>query len=134
MGLFDQLGSALKGVLGGADSGALVGQVLDGFSKGGQDGLSGLVRAFQENGLGRIVDSWVSTGSNLPVSHDQIAQVVGPALIQQIARATGMTPEALSSRLTEVLPAVVDKLTPDGTLPGGDAVAQALSLLRGKLQ
>ena len=134
MSLLDQLSRALGGALGSGDSASLVGQVLDAFGQGGQDGLSGLVRAFQENGLGHIMDSWVSTGSNLPVSHDQITQVIGPAVIQQIARATGTSPEALSSRLTEILPTLVDKLTPDGTLPGGEALAQALSLLRGKLQ
>jgi len=134
MGFFDQVvGRALSGALGGAgsDSAALVGHVLEAFGQGGQpNGLSGLLRAFHTNGLGQIVESWIGTGENLPVSRDQIAQVLGQGVIQQLARTTGMSAETLSATLTEILPMAVDKLTPDGKIPESGMLAQALDLLK----
>jgi len=135
MSIFDQIGRALSGALGGggSDSSALVGHVLEAFGKGGQqDGLSGLVQAFQANGLGKIVESWVSTGANLPVSHGQITQVLAQDVIERLAQATGMTPETLSAKLTEILPVAVDKLTPDGKIPDSGMLAQVLNLLKSK--
>jgi uncharacterized protein YidB (DUF937 family) len=136
MSLFDQIGRALGGAVGGSggdSSSALVGHLLETLGKGGQqDGLAGLVQSFQTNGLGKIAESWVGTGENLPVSQTQITQVLGQGVIQRVAQATGMSPETLSAKLTEVLPMVVDKLTPDGKMPDSGMLAQVLNLLKNK--
>jgi len=135
MSLFDQVGRALGGMLGGegGDSSAMVGHLLDALGKGGQqNGLAGLVETFQANGLGKIAESWVSTGENLPVSQSQLTQALGQGVIQRVAQATGMSPDALSAKLTEVLPMVVDKLTPDGKVPESGMLAQVLNLLKSR--
>jgi len=148
MSLFD-LGRALRGALGGqgSDSSALIGHVLEALGKGGQpgdksvrpgdksgpqDGLTGLVHSFQANGFGKIVESWISTGDNLPVSQAQISQVLGSGVMQRVCQATGMSPDTLSAKLTEILPMAVDKLTPNGKMPESGMLAQVLSLLKSR--
>lgn len=97
-------------------------QLLSMFGNGNQArGLSELVSTFQQKGLAGIVNSWVGTGTNLPINADQIEQVLGPARIQQIAAKVGMDPEALKGQLAQVLPTVVDKLTPNGKVENPDA-------------
>jgi uncharacterized protein YidB (DUF937 family) len=135
MSLFEQVAGKLGGALsgtGGQES-ALVGGLLGMLGTGGPGGLSGLVHAFQAKGLGDIVASWVGTGANLPISAAQIQQAFGSAGIQQLAEKAGLSPEATSSKLAEILPATVDSLTPEGKVPEAGALEQALGLLRGRL-
>jgi uncharacterized protein YidB (DUF937 family) len=82
-----------------------------------QGGVGGLVAKFQHGGLGEIAQSWVGTGPNAPVSAAQVQNVLGPDLVQQLAAKTGMSPQDLAHKLAEVLPDVVDKLTPAGVVP-----------------
>lgn len=90
-------------------------------------GLSGLVQIFHEKGLGGIVNSWVSTGQNLPISAEQIRGVLGNEQVQQFATKVGISPDLATSKIAELLPVVVDKLTPDGKVPeGGGLLQQAL--------
>ncbi len=94
-------------------------------------GLAGLVQSFQQGGLGEVVTSWVSTGRNLPNPPDQIGAVLGGGQLQNIAAQLGVSPEQASGSLAELLPRVVDHLTPNGQLPqGGDLLAQGLDMLK----
>ena len=101
---------------------------------GGQQlgGIAGLVQLFNGKGLGDIVASWVSTGPNKPVSPDQVQQALGPDLLRQIGGQAGLPQEQTASALSQLLPALVDKATPDGQLPAAGAPAGGLeSLLKG---
>jgi len=98
---------------------------------GGQGGLQNLIGQFTSKGLGDIVGSWVSTGKNLPVSSDQLQNVLGKDTIGNLASKLGMDSGALTSQLTNLLPDVVDKLTPNGKVPEGDIMSQATDLLGG---
>ena len=92
-------------------------------------GLSGLVQTFHDKGLGGLVNSWVSTGQNLPINAEQIQGVLGSEQVQQFATKIGVSPEVASSKLAELLPTVVDKLTPEGKIPeGGGLLQSALGL------
>lgn len=76
----------------------------------------------------------MSTGQNLPVSAEQIRSVLGGSSLQGLVEQLGVSPEQASGCLDELLPQVVDHLTPNGQLPeGGDLLAQGLDLLKGKL-
>lgn len=87
---------------------------------GGQGGgLNGLVQAFSKQGLGDVVNSWVGTGQNLPISADQIHSALGAQQLSQFASQAGLAPEAAGSTLASLLPTLVDKLTPDGQIPAG---------------
>ena len=134
MSLLDKVAGQLGGALGGGPQSALRTGLTEMLGKGGSGGgLSGLVQAFQAKGLGDIVASWVGTGSNLPVSPAQIQEGLGEANLQEIAEKAGLSPEAASSKLAEILPATVDTLTPEGKLPEAGGLAQALGLLKGRL-
>jgi uncharacterized protein YidB (DUF937 family) len=109
----------------GEGTGQLVGgltQLLGGGSQG--SGLAGLVQGFQKNGLGDVVSSWISTGENLPISAEQIQSGLGTGLLQQFANTTGLSQEGASSKLAEILPGVIDKLTPDGKLPASGLLSE----------
>ena len=80
-------------------------------------GLSGLVQQFHDKGLGGLVSSWVSTGPNLPISADQLQNVLGSEQVKELAAKVGISPETASSHLAQLLPMVIDKLTPNGQLP-----------------
>jgi uncharacterized protein YidB (DUF937 family) len=79
-------------------------------------GLQGLVQQFQNNGLGDVVNSWISNGANQPISGDQVAQVVGQDRLTAIASNLGMQPDQISGLIAQHLPDVIDKLTPSGNV------------------
>jgi uncharacterized protein YidB (DUF937 family) len=128
MGILDNVVGALNSSSGGAagataPSSAVVSEVLAVLrgQGGAANGLSSLLQAFESGGLGHLFQSWVSTGRNLPVSPDQIQNVLGnSAILQRIAQATGMQPSDVAQHLSVVLPQIVDHLTPNGQIHPGD--------------
>jgi uncharacterized protein YidB (DUF937 family) len=80
-------------------------------------GLGGLLNKLQSGGLGSLANSWVGTGPNQPVSPGQLGSALGPDLIKTLAERTGLSEEELTKQLSQVLPGVVDNLTPAGRLP-----------------
>jgi uncharacterized protein YidB (DUF937 family) len=127
MSLFDQLSSVLSG-----EHAGLLGNVLDALGKERGGGLAGLVQAFQANGLGDVVSSWIGTGQNQSISASQIQSVLGSDAVKQLAAKMGLSPDAVSAKLAEVLQDAIDKLTPNGKLPEGGLLAGALTALRAK--
>jgi uncharacterized protein YidB (DUF937 family) len=81
-----------------------------------QGGLGTLAQRFREKGLSGIVDSWISTGANQQIGSGEIQNVLGQPQLQQIADRFGIPREAVAEKLAQVLPQVVDKMTPNGTL------------------
>lgn len=80
-------------------------------------GMDGLIKKFQDKGLGDVVQSWIGNTPNKSVTADQITNVLGPNLLQKVASHVGMTPETLSQQLATYLPLLVDKLSPGGMIP-----------------
>jgi len=130
MGLLDQLTGMLSGG-GGEGQGGAAGAVSSLLES--QGGVSGLVEKFQQGGLGDVVSSWVGTGENQSVSADQIQQVLGSDQINALAGKLGLDPDQVSQALSQYLPQVIDKLTPNGQVPegGGDLLSQGLDLVKG---
>jgi len=81
------------------------------------DGLGGLLDRFRQSGQGKAADSWVGNGPNEPVSPGQVGNALGPNILKTLAERAGMSEEELLKQLSQVLPGVVDKLTPHGRLP-----------------
>lgn len=99
-----------------------------------QGGINGLLEKFREHGLGNIVESWVSSGVNLPVSASQIVSVIGVPAITALAEKLGQDTRATSSLIAEYLPKIVDGLSPNGELQGqDDLLVMGMSLLKDKL-
>ena len=86
-------------------------------------GLGGLLGQFQKNGLGDVIGSWIGPGQNQPIAPNQLGSALGPAVLTSLAQRTGLSEQDLLSHLSQVLPDVVDKLTPDGRLPTPQEVA-----------
>ena len=91
------------------------------------NGLSGLLQQLTASGLGPQVQSWLGSGTNLPVSPDQIQQALGSGKIQQLAQQYGIDPSAVSTAVAHLLPQAVDHLTPNGQVPPAGGIAGALS-------
>jgi uncharacterized protein YidB (DUF937 family) len=96
-------------------------------------GIHGLMQSFDKAGLGDIFKSWVSVGRNLPIAVAEIESVFGAEQIGNLARQLNIDTGQASAKLAEYLPQVIDKLTPNGSLPeGADLVAQGAALLKSK--
>lgn len=109
------LQGVLLNMLGGQQPG---GQQLGGMQQGGQQGgLSSLIAAFEQAGLGHIAQSWVGNGPNQPVSPGQLQGVLGDNQVQDMASQAGMAPQDFLSQLSQHLPHAVNGMTPDGQLP-----------------
>jgi len=106
-------------------------RLLSGFLGGGggtgsmlSNGLSDLLRQFQQNGLGNVAQSWIGSGPNQPIAPTELEKALGPEKIDWLARETGMSREQLLQGLSQELPHAVDKLTPDGRIPTEHEAAQ----------
>ena len=134
MSLFDDIAGQLTGGMAGGSGGqGLVASVVEMLGQQ-QGGLAGLAGAFQQKGLGDIVSSWIGTGQNLPVSANQVQQVLGEEQISALAQKAGLSNEAAGLQLADLLPGIVDKLTPGGQIPqGGDLMSSGLGLLQSLL-
>lgn len=129
MGFLGNLASKEFGNLGGG-KGALVAAVLQMVQNHG--GIQGLLQAFQQQGMGDAVQSWISTGQNQQVSPEQIDQALGHEQLQQVARQAGISHEQASSGIASLLPEIIDKLTPNGQVPQqGDLMSKGLEMLKG---
>lgn len=134
MSLFDELSSQLSGAVGGAagQHPGLLSHVVDLVNNPATGGFNGLVQAFHDHGLGGVVSSWIGTGPNQSISADQISKVLGPERLQLIAGKLGVAPETVGTQLATMLPALINHLTPTGTVPSGGALQQALEALKPK--
>ena len=116
------IGMLGQGGAGAGTSGAGgMGAAMSGL--GGLGGLAGLVGMFAKSGLGDQVNSWVGTGQNLPVSGDQVTQALGSDTISQLARQLGLGQGDVAGQLSQMLPQMIDKLTPRGQLPAGNELS-----------
>jgi uncharacterized protein YidB (DUF937 family) len=105
----------LDGLLGGVVGAELATTVNSLIVKHG--GIQGVVSQLQHQGLGGTVKSWISDGPNQPISPEQVHSAFGSQLISELAAKAGISPQELAQKLSQVLPQVIDKATPNGILP-----------------
>ena len=99
-------------------------------------GLGGLITKFQQAGLGDVVNSWIGQGANQPVSGEQITQVLGADTLSQLGAQMGVGQSDAASQLAQLLPGLVDHLTPQGQAPasGLGNAGDLMGMLGGLLQ
>jgi uncharacterized protein YidB (DUF937 family) len=134
----------LGGLLGGSGSKGGLGELLGGSGGSNQivgmllpavtgmlagGGLSKLMGGMQSAGLEDTAKSWISGGANKEISPDEVKQVVDPGKIAQVAQQAGVSDDEAAALIAKALPAVVDHVTPDGTLPDAAAIDQSLGEL-----
>ncbi len=112
-GLSGMLGSPGGGGLGGGQGG--LGGLLGGG--GGAGGLGALVEQFTQAGHGGAINSWIGNGQNQPIAPHDLGAALGPETVGQLSQQTGMGSADLLSQLSQLMPGVVDQLTPQGRMP-----------------
>lgn len=144
MGLLDSmLGAALGGnqhnANAGGDAGGALGGInpqvlmgLIGLLLSNSGGLSGLLSKLQSAGLGDAAQSWVGTGSNLPVSGQDLGSALGGDLMSQIAAQLGTNSDQAAGTLANVLPGLIDQLTPKGSIPADNGMDAIGAMLGGR--
>ena len=116
MGLLDNLeNQALGNVLAGG-SNSLASGLLQ-MIQNQPGGLPGLVQSFHDKGMGGLVSLWISSGPNPPISCDQVHQVLGTDQVKALAVKAGISPDVAGAAIAQILPGLVDKLTPNGAVP-----------------
>lgn len=80
-------------------------------------GLDGLIERFQRGGLGDAMNSWIGHGGNQPVSPEHLADALGSDTVSTLQIRTGLSRDDLLAQLSQVLPGVIDGLTPQGRRP-----------------
>jgi uncharacterized protein YidB (DUF937 family) len=115
MGILDSLeSSGILGKLGAAVLPVVMSEVM---GTGNQGGLNAIVAKLQQAGFGDQVKSWIGTGQNLPITADQLKQVLGSDAVRQIAAKYNIPIDQVAEVLAHQLPVAVDKASPDGKLP-----------------
>ena len=131
MSMLDNLGGAIGSVMGqGKNAGVsavLLQQLIAMLSKPGA--LANLANSFQSAGLGNILQSWVGTGQNLPISADQIGKVLGSGTVADLSKKAGIGESETTSALASLLPQVIDKVSPGGNVPAQNDLGGALASL-----
>ena len=127
MSIFSTLAGALEGAAnlntstaaGSGSSGAVVvAQILNAIQQH-PGGLGGVLQSLQQGGLGHLVQSWIGTGQNLPVTPDQLHNSLGTELSSRLSQLTGLSQSDAAQQLANLLPQIVDHLSPNGQLPQG---------------
>jgi uncharacterized protein YidB (DUF937 family) len=117
MSFLDQVVGELSGKMSGTNAPpGLVGSLMN-MVNSRPGGLAGLVQQFENSGMKETVATWVGTGPNKPISAEQIQQVLGNQKLQELAAQHGLNLQEISSHVAQILPQLVDKLTPNGTIP-----------------
>lgn len=113
---------------GGGGLADILGQVLGGAGgRGGNGGgLGGLLEQLQRAGFASEADSWVGRGQNRPLPPDAMGSVFGREGIEEIARRTGFSTDDVSRGLSQLLPEVVDRVTPNGEVPDLDSLSASV--------
>jgi uncharacterized protein YidB (DUF937 family) len=124
MGLLDQLANAASQAAQATQSPgqdtdlmATVGPLLERFG-----GVQGLVQQLQQGDLAPLVASWLGRGENAAVSAQQLQHALGDDSVQAMAEATGQSAQDWSQQLSQILPGLIDQLSPNGELDASGAV------------
>ena len=119
MGFLDSLENspALRGVLGQLGAAVLPAVLGEVMGTGSQGSLNAIVAKLEQAGLGDQVKSWIGTGQNLPITADQVRQVLGNETVKQLAAKYNIPVDQIAELLAHQLPLAVDHASPDGKLP-----------------
>lgn len=148
------LGGGLGGLLGGLIAGRALGGARTAPAQGGgfggrgavlamllpfamqwvqrNGGLGAVLDRFRQKGYGEHANSWVSTGANKMLDPQAVDDVVGRDELARLSQQLGVPQQEVAGGFAEILPEMVDQLTPGGQVtPEAD---QALDAGQSELQ
>jgi uncharacterized protein YidB (DUF937 family) len=112
MGLMDMVKQAAKQYGGGGENGQVAGGLMQEIES--QGGVGSVFTAFQNNGLGGLVQQWAG-GQTTPAAPDQVEQgLSGTGMIDGIASRTGISPTMVKMALAVLLPMVIHHFVANG--------------------
>jgi uncharacterized protein YidB (DUF937 family)/LysM repeat protein len=95
----------------------LVEGLLDMLQDESGGGIDGIQQKFRQHGLGDLLSSWIGTGQNRPMSPDQVVDVLGRERVEALSQRAGIPETQAANVLSQFLPELIDKLTPEGRVP-----------------
>jgi uncharacterized protein YidB (DUF937 family) len=116
---FAQIAAALMALLAPRQAAAPAGQPGAGpaAQQASPGGLDVLINQFKQSGFEDVINSWIGTGQNEPISPNQLRDALGQKTVNDLSRQAGAPQDDLLSQLSRYLPGVIDRLTPNGQLP-----------------
>ena len=149
-GGFGHMGGGMPGGLGGAALGGILAGMLGGRARSRAGGLGGnrgaliamllpfamqwvqrngglgaVLKRVQDRGYSRQANSWVSTGDNQHLEPQAMDEIVGTEEISRLSQQLGVPQEEVKQGFAEILPEMVNQLTPEGQVrPEADDVLQ----------
>lgn len=129
MGIVDSIKGLLGG--GGGDDAGL--SSLFDQAKGflGNNGLDGLLDRLNAGGVGDKASNWVSTGPNPEMTADEVGKAFSDDELKEVAEKAGISEDEAKTGLAAMIPSLIDKLTPDGNVPGKDQLGGLLDSIPG---
>ncbi|WP_044470781.1 YidB family protein [Mannheimia massilioguelmaensis] len=124
------IGAVISNALGGnsnnGQNSSLITNVLGSLLQS-QGGMEGIFNQLQKGGLGDVLESWIGTERNQPMHSNQVSEVFGEDTISHVAKQAGVDKSQAQDILSQVLPQIIDMLTPNGREGGvqTDSLAQA---------
>ena len=98
----------------------------------GGSGVPALLEKLRAGGLGEVAETWIGTGDNMPVSPKGLTAALGAEQISALAAKAGLSEEAMASGLAKALPAIIDRLTPEGLVPDAASLAKHFAVQFGE--
>ena len=94
-------------------------------------GVGALLQRFQQKGYSQQAASWVSTGPNEELAPQAVNDVVGMDELSRLSQQLGVSHEEVSAGMAQILPEVVNHLTPQGNVPDNsdDVLSRGISML-----
>jgi uncharacterized protein YidB (DUF937 family) len=99
----------------------------------GMGGLGGLLQQLTQSGYGRQANSWVGTGANEPLPAQAWSKVLSPEQLSAIASQAGVSEDEARQGLSQLVPEVVDHLTPQGQVPPADELLASIDRFASRL-
>lgn len=118
----------------GMGSAAPSGMGMGAGGLGGMGGLGGLLEQLTRSGYGQQASSWVGTGANEPLPPQAWTQIFEPRQLSAIASEAGVSEEEAQQGLSQLMPEVVDRLTPQGQVPPVDQLLASIDDYARQLQ
>lgn len=97
-------------------------------------GIGGVLQRVNQHGYAGQANSWVGTGANESLPPQAARQLLGPNELSNLSSQLGVGEDEVAQGFSEILPEVVDQLSPDGkvrqdadsTLEAGQSALQRL--------
>lgn len=80
-------------------------------------GIGNVLQRVNQHGYGDHANSWVGTGANEPLPPQAARQLLGQEELSNLSGQLGVGQDEVAHGFSEILPEVVDQLSPGGQLP-----------------